>query len=513
MFARVRSGAVLGVDAYIVEVETDLEFRLPSMTTVGLAEGAVKESKERVTSAIKNSGYSFPQKRITINLAPADIRKEGSAFDLPMAVGILAADGKLPHHSLERYVLMGELSLDGSLRHVRGVLPITMAVREAGYEGIIVPYEDGKEAALVDNIDVYPARDLRQVADFLSDQLNLTKQTHPAMNSLVMKNQADVDFSDVKGQAHVKRALEIAASGSHNVLMIGPPGSGKTMLARRMPTILPEMSIEEALETTKIHSVTGFLHDGNPMVVERPFRDPHHTISEIALVGGGSYPRPGEVSLAHNGVLFLDELPELGKKNIESLRQPIEDGTVRISRASFSVVFPASFILVTAMNPCPCGYLTDPAHECTCTPYAIQRYMAKVSGPIMDRIDLHIEVPSVKYRDLADTSDSGEKSDEVRKRVNRAREIQRLRFANFRQIHANAHIKPRLIKRFCSLDEEGKKILERSIESFGFSARAYHRILKVARTIADLEGDEYILSKHISEAVQYRTLDRNLWLK
>jgi magnesium chelatase family protein len=351
MFARVRSAALMGVDAYIVEVETDLEFRLPSFVMVGLAEGAVKESRERVTSAIKNTGYAFPQKRVTINLAPADIRKEGSAFDLPMAAGILAADGVIPQAALDRFVLVGELSLDGGLRHVRGVLPIALAVRDAGFEGIIVPVQDADEAALVERIAVYPASGLGEVIDFLTGRIVLPRHVHTDLSALMSERLPDVDLSDVKGQAHVKRALEVAAAGSHNILMIGPPGSGKTMLARRVPGILPRMTMEEALETTKIHSVAGILKDGSPLVTERPFRDPHHTISEAALIGGGSLPHPGEVSMAHNGVLFIDELPELGKRNIETLRQPLEDGQVTISRAQYAVRYPASFMLVTAMNP------------------------------------------------------------------------------------------------------------------------------------------------------------------
>jgi magnesium chelatase family protein len=513
MFARVRSAAILGVEAYVVEVETDLDNKLPSFTTVGLAEGAVKESKERVTSAIKNAGYFFPQKRVTINLAPADIRKAGSAFDLPMAIGILAADGVIPLESLDRFIIVGELSLDGFLRHVPGILPITISVRNAGYKGLIVPKENGSEAALVTDIDIYPASNLKEVVDFLTNRKAIQKLPLQGIGSLINDNQWDVDFSDVKGQAPVKRALEVAAAGSHNILMIGPPGSGKTMLARRIPTILPEMTMEEALETTKIHSVAGMLLNGTYLIVNRPFRAPHHTISEVALIGGGLFPRPGEVSIAHNGVLFIDELPELGKKNIETLRQPLEDGFVSVSRSTYSVGYPARFMLVAAMNPCPCGYLTDPTHECSCSQTVVQRYMSKVSGPVLDRIDIHVEVPAVRYRELVDEACSGETSCDIRSRVNKAREIQKQRYVDQKGIHSNAHLKPRSIKKFCLLDEDGERILRRAIDTFGFSARAYHRILKVARTIADLDGEENIHAKHISEAVQYRTLDRSLWMK
>ena len=512
MFARVSSAAVLGVDGYIVSVEIDLSYNLPTFTTVGLPEGAVRESKERVTSAIKNSGYAFPQKRITVNLAPADIRKAGSAYDLPIAVGIMAAEGRFAQHVLEKCVLVGELALDGTLRPVKGILPIACAVKDHGYKRLVVPMDNANEAALVDGIDVLPVPDLNTAVDYLSGHVELSGHVHHQEIILGRSQNSHIDFADVKGQAHVKRALEVAASGGHNVLLIGPPGSGKTMLARRIPGILPGMTIQESLETTKIHSVAGTLKNNNPLVGERPFRDPHHTISDVALIGGGTHPHPGEVSLSHNGVLFIDEMPELNKKSIEAMRQPLEDGFVTISRARYNVSYPANFMLVAAMNPCPCGYYTDPHRECTCSPAQIQRYLSRVSGPILDRIDIHVDVPAVQYRELSSPAGNQESTASIRKRVNIARARQKERYSGMDGMYANAQLSPRDISRYCALDNDGESILKRAIDSFGFSARAYHRILKVARTIADLEGMTCIAARHISEAVQYRTLDRNLWL-
>jgi magnesium chelatase family protein len=512
MLSKIISAATLGVEAYPVEVEADIQQQLPLFITVGLPDGAVRESKERVTAAIKNSDFVFPAKKVTINLAPADIKKEGSAFDLPIAVGILAATGQILRDRCDDFVMLGELSLDGAVRPVPGVLPMTMNFRQCnGIRGIIVPKENAKEAAIAGTIPVYPVGSLKEAVHFLEDESAIMPFRVDVKSVFLQAHRYNIDFADVKGQESAKRALEVAAAGGHNIVMIGPPGSGKTMLARRMPTVLPDMSVEEALETTKIHSVAGRLPANSALVATRPFRSPHHTISYAGLIGGGAIPKPGEVSLAHHGVLFLDELPEFKKDILEMLRQPMEDNQVTISRAATTLTYPAGFMLIAAMNPCPCGYYGDPMHECNCSTSEIQRYMSRISGPLMDRIDIHITVPSVKFKELSSDT-CGEKSTTIRQRVNQARQRQLERFQNEKHIFCNAHMESRDIRKYCRIDEKSQSLLALAINKQGLSARAYDRILKVARTIADLAGSDNIEIGHVAEAVHYRTLDRKLWL-
>jgi magnesium chelatase family protein len=511
VLARVYSAAVYGVDAYEVEIEVNAAGGDPVIVIVGLPDAAVKESRDRVRTAIANSGYFWPRGRTTINLAPADIKKEGPSFDLPIALGMIAVNENLDEATLEKFSFVGELALTGAVRSVRGVLPVALEARRSGKQALFVPEANAREAAMVEGIDIYGVQNLRQTFEFLRGETTLQPTRGDLTQFFATHQNYDVDFADVKGQGHVKRAIEVAVAGGHNLLMIGPPGSGKSMLSKRMATIIPPMALEEAIETTKIHSIAGLLSSEQSFVATRPFRSPHHTISDVGLLGGSAIPTPGEVSLAHNGVLFLDELPEFRRSTLEVMRQPLEDGKVTISRAAGSLTFPAEFMLVAAMNPCPCGYFGDLKRECRCSPLQVQRYRQRISGPLLDRIDLHVEVPAVEYRDISsDRAEEG--STPIRDRIIQARDRQRERLRSSSKSVCNARMGPRQIKQHCKLDEGSQELIRTAMTELNLSARAYDRILKVARTIADLETSDAIQAHHVSEAIQYRTLDRTLWI-
>ena len=512
MLTKVFGAAVHGIDAIVVTIEVSVDTGI-GYTIVGLPDAAVKESNERIRTAMKQCGQSFPHRQVVVNMSPADVRKEGAAYDLPLAIGILAADGKISADRLARFMIMGELSLDGSVLPIKGALPMAIKARELGYEGFIVPKANVKEAAVVNNLDVYGVENMKEVIGFFNGEYHLQPtviNTREEFFNTV--NNYDFDFSEVRGQENVKRAFEVACAGGHNIILVGSPGSGKSMMAKRLPSILPPLSLQEALETTKIHSVAGKLERGATLMTRRPFRAPHHTISPVALVGGGTYPSPGEISLAHNGILFLDELPEFSRQVLEVMRQPLEDRHITISRAKYSVDYPASFMLVASMNPCPCGYYGHPTKPCVCPPGAVHKYLSKISGPLLDRIDIQIEVSPVQFDEMASNVPS-ESSASIRERVVKAREIQQRRFAGEKGIHCNAQMTSQLIRQYATPDAEGLEHLKHAMTRLSMSARAYDRILKVARTIADLAGEERVQSKHLQEALSYRNLDRENWAK